>query len=131
MKLLEFLKMVRVEATHLRDNATKEEKSKLDFDELMVLNVSNCIYGQMTGNCNSYRAKELYTKKFDSMVSFYAKDIGAVAKIANPMTEKEKAVRSYRGFGQYTPIELYVTSLAANNEGLIKYIKGINKTLKL
>jgi hypothetical protein len=130
MKLLEFLRMVRVEATHIRDNATKEEKSRLDFDELKPKTISNCIYGQMTGFCESKRAIELYPKslywirEFDYSNSDY--------NLHEALYRIEKTL--LRGFNldtSYTPLEMYAITKGANNEGLIKYIKGINKTLKL
>jgi hypothetical protein len=124
MNIRTFLKMVRVEATHLRNNATKEEKSNLDFDSIMPTYADQCIYGQMTGNCNSDRAKELYPKIFD--VDVLSNNSVQKAAETSRTLEKEED-----GFFYYTPIEVYIGAKDSNLAGLLKYIKGINKTLKL
>ncbi len=62
MKKSEFLKDVLHEINMLKTNATKTELERLDFDDFSPSRRDGCIYGQMTGNCNSKRAKELMDK---------------------------------------------------------------------
>ena len=50
---------VRKEINLLRIHATDEEKSRLNIDTFNGGYTDSCIYGQMTGNCCSERAKEL------------------------------------------------------------------------
>lgn len=55
----ELLKQVKKEATKLRDNITEEERNKLNYATLAGTSRRRCIYGQITGDCNSYRATNL------------------------------------------------------------------------
>ena len=110
----DFHQMVLEEANHLRKHATDEEKSNLDFDNLDILSPRYCIYGKMTGNCDSNRAIELYKKT-----------LGGVQ-------EEFKSFSEYKDHGTFegshyqfrTPIEIYITIEGSKNEQLIKYIKG-------
>jgi hypothetical protein len=127
VKLLEFLKMVRVEATHLRDNATKEEKANLNFDSIDPYSSSDCIYGQMTGNCESDRAHKLCPKTIAVLFLITP----SVKRAAETSRTLEKEDDDDDGWFCYTPIEVYVGAAGSNASGLLKYIKGTNKTLKL
>lgn len=71
----DFIKSVRKEIHHLKKNATKEELSRLDFDKLNTHNACKCIYGQMTGYCESSRAMQLYPKIYgDLSYKYISKD---------------------------------------------------------
>lgn len=61
-KRANFLKDVRHEIEMLREHTTEAEKSKLDFHLFNPHFKSKCIYGQLTGSCESVRAKELMDK---------------------------------------------------------------------
>ncbi len=60
----DFLKEVDVELKHLKKHATKEEISNLNLKKFSSYLRDRCIYGQMTGECDSSRAKELYVKSY-------------------------------------------------------------------
>jgi len=117
MRRKEFLDMVLEEATHLRNNATDEEKSNLDFSTLATTNIHNCIYGQMTGHCFSKRAKELFAKKFDKLG-------------CETDTFRKKSFEPVVDEG-FSPIEVYITIKGSKNRSLINYIKGKTNELKL
>lgn len=53
---------VYIEAAKLKENATKEELAKLDFDTFSSSSPDECIYGQVTGSCDSRRAHALIRK---------------------------------------------------------------------
>lgn len=55
----EFLSDVAHEVQMLKEHATLEEINKLDFDDFNNHKTNRCIYGQMTGDCRTIRAKEL------------------------------------------------------------------------
>jgi len=59
-----FFAEVKAELVHLRDNATQEEIKKLNFSQFDHTVRYACIYGQMTGNCDSVRAKQLTPKSY-------------------------------------------------------------------
>ena len=58
----QFIDMVIKEINYIKTAATPEEIGKLDVDFFSGHSSGNCIYGQMTGRCNSDRAKEIYSK---------------------------------------------------------------------
>ena len=75
----QFLADVVAEAIALKKNATPEEIGRLDFDTLRPENKERCIYGQMTGDCDSLRAIDLISlcaKRFivDNSFSFVQQD---------------------------------------------------------
>lgn len=55
----ELIAAVKVEAANLRKYATKEELNRLDFNTFSTSLSKSCVYGQMTGNCFSYRSSQL------------------------------------------------------------------------
>lgn len=62
MNKKEFLEAVVHEVETLKRIAKKNEINMLDFDRLDPNDKSLCIYGQMTNDCGSGRAKELMDK---------------------------------------------------------------------
>ena len=120
MKKSEFLKEVQIELDTIKQKATKKEISKLNFDNFRHYSRGYCIYGQMTGDCNSNRAKELYKKNYCSI-----------------------PISSYTPFKLhcfvlgdiYTPLEKYLYMVATEDgnksykhKEIISYLKGeINK----
>ncbi len=58
----DFMLEVKAEIKHLKEHATAEEIGRLNFETFCGQNSRSCIYGQMTGNCHSSRAVELYHK---------------------------------------------------------------------
>lgn len=62
MKKQEFLEEVKREIEAIKKYATPEELSLLDIDRLDPSSSVNCIYGQMSFDCESHRAKTLMEK---------------------------------------------------------------------
>ena len=58
-KIKDFKADVFHEINMLKTHATKDELAKLNFDTFDYNHVQKCIYGQMTGDCQSKRAKKL------------------------------------------------------------------------
>lgn len=67
MKKSVFLIAVISEIKRIKRLATKKEIHKLDFKSFEHWSSSNCIYGQMTGYCDSKRARVIMPKKFDNI----------------------------------------------------------------
>jgi len=59
---LKLEELVIKEATNLKQYATVEELLKLDYDNLDGNSGNNCIYGQMTGDCETERSFELISE---------------------------------------------------------------------
>lgn len=118
--------MVLDEANHLRKYATDKEKSKLDFDTLDIADPTLCIYGQMTDNCHSDRAKELFDKKFSAIGRQCEDDIRAGCVLFTDWIKEDKSWSNLI----FSPIEVYITLKGSKNEQLIHYIKGEINTFK-
>lgn len=119
-----FLQEVKQELDTIKEKATKTEIGNLNFDRFNHNSVSNCIYGQMTGDCDSPRAKELYPKKYDDV---WDESIAVVGEINRSF--KSQSMRE----GTYlTALEkyLYMTTRNKHNE-VIKYLKGEINEIKL
>jgi len=54
-----FPELVIEEATNIKKYASLSEIERLDISTLDPQSTSDCVYGQMTGNCHSKRAIEL------------------------------------------------------------------------
>jgi hypothetical protein len=59
---LKLEELVVMEATNLKKYATKKELARLNLKTLDGNDIEKCIYGQMTGNCLTDRAKLLIEK---------------------------------------------------------------------
>lgn len=119
--------LVKEEARKLRENATPEELSKLDFQTLDYDNISMCIYGQMTGNCLSDRANELVIKCCDKI---YSTEIGKIKLFCNILSEsilegKPFKIMSGSRLNYYiSPIERFIcVENNGNISRLVKYLK--------
>lgn len=111
----EFIQAAISEARKLREALTQEEKDRLDIPTLAEEDPRNCIYGQATGNCYDERASELIDK--------------CARKIWDNCgdTHREAEVSPCRGTDisrYHTDLELYICQPGAENEILIKYLKG-------
>jgi hypothetical protein len=59
LPLEDLLPLVMAEAQKLKPPLTQKERNALDMGRFSAHSASSCIYGQMTGHCNSERAIEL------------------------------------------------------------------------
>lgn len=132
---------VLTEANKIKQFATVEERSMLNFETLNPIKRQHCIYGQMTGDCDSVRAIELIEKcaaRFvaDSSLT-YIRSEGfkrIQEKIngtrVNNLQDKRSSVWGPH-IAHSSMIEAYILLRDANNEGLIEYIKGESDTVEL
>ena len=121
------IELVKDEAKKLKKIATKEELSKLDFNNLFPTSPSRCIYGQITGDCFSERAGELIiecAKRVYNYIDHYSilRDL--------PVNGKPKELeKSYnRGNFYFSPIEVFIDqrdkNCYYNNKILVSYLRG-------
>lgn len=121
MKKREFVKMVIDEIEAIKVRATDEEKSKLDFSKFNHRNIRDCIYGQMTGSCDSKRAKEIMGKKFEDIEP---------EVIISKLSSFES--QSFNIGSWFTSLEKYLYMVGPEvHLDIIEYIKGLTQTLKL
>lgn len=130
---------VKKEAEALRVHATKEELEQLNFNKLFPESIYGCIYGLMTGSCNSKRAVAL----IESCACRYVKDCNLTEVSEAGFARIQRKVNGSKvdGFSQertgngfifhYSAIEAYILLPEARNENLIAYLKGETETLEL
>ena len=133
---------VRKEAEALRIHATKEERGRLDISDLDPSHARHCIYGQMTGHCDSNRSIELielctarYVRDFSLML--IVKDgFNRISDTVNGVTvanlnKKRPTILDTEDVSHYSMIEAYILLPEANNANLIAYLRGETETLTL
>ena len=119
-------KLVKEEADNLKNNLTLIERLKLSLTLLDPCSSTQCIYGQLTGDCDSDRAIELIktccSRAYGFLFDITMKDspvIGSPKKLS-------------RG-NFWSPIEVFIVQDEnqdnGNNEQLVKYLKGEINTL--
>jgi hypothetical protein len=130
---------VRKEAEALRVHATKEERERLNIMELNPDIITDCIYGQMTGDCYTERACALISKcacrfvKDPNLPVIKSEGFDRVAKFING--EQVDGLHENRNQADepvhYSAIEAYILLPEANNENLISFLRGETETLTL
>jgi hypothetical protein len=121
------IKLVTEEAINLKANATQEELDELDLVGFSPREQKHCIYGQMTGHCDSERAVELIMKSCKRVMNTREYDLDEINLNGKP-TKKGR-------LGYFSPIELFIglkdnsgwrviNQDNGNNEILIKFLKN-------
>lgn len=116
------------EAYLLRKHATEEEKNKLDLGVLDGDNAKTCIYGLLTGHCDSSRAVELlelcakhYTVGFTYVREPYRKTFQRDKGFYCDSTFSERAV--------FSAIEFYLSYAADGGYKVGLFIRGDKEEL--
>ena len=112
------IKHVKAEIENIKLFATKKQISKLNFDTLDPQHTERCIYGQMTGCCESNRAYVLINK----CCTRATKDMDRFIKTS---CIRERSVYSY------SFLEAFIYNYPDNNKHIIDYIKGKTDKLRL
>lgn len=119
--------LVKKEAANLRENATKNELARLNFTSLLPNSKQKCVYGQMTGECNSRRATELITQCCKRV---FENDYSLVDNIQAAPLNGSPVGKSRSSF--WSPIEVFIIqhNNSLNNKELISYLKGEKYSLE-
>ncbi len=140
MKKSEFINEVENEIKMLKIHATKEELNKLNFKTFDPCKKNRCIYGQMTGQCNSERAKELIGKcckiGFDSKKSSrnILDNVCNFTSVKRSITEYNHQVwENYNSRDYYflSLLEGYIGLKDSKNEHIFDYLIGKTEVLNL
>lgn len=125
----EMFPLVIEEATQLKLSATADELKDLSFDQLDPLNPGRCIYGLMTGDCFSSRAKKLI-KKCAKRV--YKSDDSVPLRNLQ-LNGKPNGKRDIQWSDYFSPIEVFIAQRdnKKNIKRLIDFLKGKTDTLTL
>jgi hypothetical protein len=122
MKKTVFLAAVAAEIKRIKRRATEDEINKLNFKGFKHWHADNCIYGQMTGVCNSKRAIEIMPKKYDRITADYDR-----------MNSLNKAAFEHQDFNKgdsITALEKYLYMCnKPTHKHIIDFLKGKTDTL--
>lgn len=142
--IIQFKADVLHEATMLKHHATEEERLKLNATILTPTNKRLCVYGLLSGSCDSVRAKELMDLCCIRVMSLsslmYEMTEAALAEMVSEVngayTGQTWATQYSHGlYSRYykymSVLEAYICSPEANTVGLIDYIKGVTETVEL
>ncbi len=122
MRKKDFLAEVMNEIEIIKTKATPSEIGKLNIDSFNHTIFRLCIYGLMTGDCDSVRALDMYPKQ-------YAAINGNDTKDYTPFTKQNMARGSFNGF---TPLEKYLYMVKRPmHKKIISYLKGETQSIKL
>lgn len=121
MKPKKVIKHVMKEINAIKKHATKEQIDKLNFKELRPSEYNNCIYGQMTGNCESKASLKLIRKCCTRTVD----------AIGDLFQGSYTASRSKRTNENFSLLERFIYMESQNNEDIIAYLRGEKKELEL
>lgn len=131
----------------LKKLGTKKELGLLNFIEFNHRHEEKCIYGQMTGDCGSKRAKELMDKGCIRIMDINNCELGGGVSTIDGKTFTEikgfvNGVNEGQGWRDYdgyksrvykhlSALEGYICLKGANTSGIIAYLKGEVETVKL
>lgn len=125
MKRTDFVQLVRDEIKSLKKNATKKEIAKLNFKSFSHTNSKVCIYGQMTGHCDSDRAMELIPKTFDRIAKNPDDIMYSNALLSFSKQSVEEGIN-------WTALEKYLYMVDSDtHRHIIDYLKGNVKQLRI
>lgn len=109
----DFLIEVMSEIDRIKSKATKEEISLLNFKSFNHYSSGSCIYGQMTGSCDSRRAEKLMRKSYANI------SLNLISKKDNFKDQ------DFQKGCCFTALEKYLYMVGATmHEKIIKYLKG-------
>lgn len=144
MKRADFLTLVLASVNFLKDNTTSKEKAKLG-KITNPFNPNKCILGQMTGNSETKRAKELLSNIFycdkkvvneleKKGVKLYDVNFNSFGGGSPNVTEnylKAIVIEPNENTLEATaPFELFILMDGANTDDLVAYIKGEKETFE-
>lgn len=132
----QFLADVRHEIEMLKQNATESEIARLNINSLNANDINLCIYGQMTGDCTSLRAKDLMDKSCKRVFSRTFKirtaiQLDALIPNVNGNYESQDWDIYGRELDYLSALEGYIYATDAKNAEIISYLKDETTTLTL
>jgi len=129
--IAELIPLVKEEASNIRIHATNYEKSLLNRDTFYAHDVHSCIYGQMTGTCDSIRAAELI-ELCCQRIYVEDKESGYIETLNGHPSEVGLKNVSSRHTKFLSPIENMIFDEAGGRRAgiqIMDYIQGISEEL--
>lgn len=119
------------EIKNLWVHATKEELARLDHNAINPFSIDNCIYGQLTGDCDSGRAHELI--RLCTWAIYKLDDDIRITVGFGPMEiERADLDMVYRAQNFLSPLELALFFMThKQKEETVSYLSGMIATCSL
>lgn len=131
----QFIEDVKKEIISLRKHATPEETHRLSLEEINPTTRYKCIYGLMTGSCQSPRAIKLISKcckrYVDTSSPMDIPEKGFKCIAANINGTKPKVQRTAVWLSYLSSLEAYSCLRSAKIKNVVKYLKGETNNLSL
>ena len=139
----QFRKDVESEAAALKQNATSEEIGNISLQSFNASEFSECIYGQMTGDCRSDRASQLilaccprffkndYVGRYQDIGFMHAKENANGKTIDGVKDWRDLQLHRGDNITHFSAIEAYILIPGAKIANLIAYLKGETETVDL
>ena len=143
MKKQEFLNDVEHEVRMLKKHGTKEELSRMNLVCFNPLSSKQCVYGQMTGSCESERAEQLMNASCITTFKEEAMNISGqnFNEFKNRINGKNKGQGwndngmygdyEVRDYSHISVLEGYIQMKGAKIEMIIDFLSGASNNLKL
>ncbi len=123
--------LARIEVENIKQHATKKEISKLNIETFDPNDHGECIYGQMTGSCNSKRAMNLIIECCNKVLSTEGMDENILDRCI--LNGEPRKLEDFNDRIDYyvSPVESLIYRQKTAGPKIIKYLKGETETLKL
>jgi len=130
----ELLDAVQHELIQLKAKTTKKEKSRLNIDMFNPDSIYRCIYGQLTGSCETIRTRNLMKFCCEKIVSFGDFDY------CNRFTLDDAVILDYnnqtfdgreRTFKYMSCLEFYIIKEEAKIQEIFNFLTNKIQTIKL
>ncbi len=126
MKKEDFLQQVKEEIIQLKERATQEEISRLDWLTFNSTKTNGCFLGQMTGHCLSERSKQLISKTYLD-INERNPDHNSAERLLNQIPY---STQTYRKGNYYTALEKACYFFSLNEIFMIfEYLKGSKESI--
>ena len=135
----QFKSDVEHEIKMLKQHATAAELKRLDFTWFNHMHMKACIYGQMTGSCESKRAKKLMNVSCIRVMELLSGGTDIIDNVLMSST-KFKVNGAYTGqtwealyrrYSYLSALEGYICTRDAKTEHIIDFLKDTTNTIKL
>lgn len=137
-----FLLAVTHEVKMLKKHTTLEERSKLNFENFDPTTKMGCVYGQMTGSCDTFRARELMGLccRKELNVSNAQLEYSTFDEVKPLLTGITKSYRGTtwdsgvwhrRSYDYLSALEAYIFIRDTNRSHVLEYLMDKTNTIKL
>lgn len=144
-----FLHDVMFEIEALKANAIPEEIERLNLSNFDPTHSERCIYGQMTGRCDTIRAHELMNESCIRLVDTKSSNLITQPQFLGPAHSNKLPIESdkfvvngeydknkiwpgrVRSYAYLSALEGYILTENANIEGVMAFLKGETDSMEL